>query len=250
MGLGNDRKKYAYVSLRVQVGEGASKAVDPAFVLSQKDEHGYWIKGEAFQYISGELIDIKRDKYTYQGREVPKLILFMYDEKDDTVYKIECGYNSLTRSVVNSLMTIPDYRDLQILVYKKTLKDKDNKVVPGAVVRFNFHTTPVKADWMIPPEEITAKFQRVMIRGVEEVDSFPADEMVIERGLEVILPKLRSLDTITHKAPVASYHIGDLPPGDLTSDEDSVLDQIRKERSDRKIETEPMNEDMGDDLPF
>lgn len=255
MGLGNDRKKYAYVTLRVQVGEGNSKVVDPAFVLSVKDEQGNYIKGEPFQYITGELVGIKKDGYTYQGREIPKVILFIYDKDDDTVYKVECGYNGLTRGVLNSLMTIPDYRDIQILVYKKTLKEKDNQVVPGAVVRWNFHDVPVKADWMVPPEDLKAKFVKTMIRGQEEVDSFPADQMIVDMAMDVIPPKLRSLDSMAPKPVRTTVAPGELPPSESMAGEDSILDQTRRERAEREsaqLDSEMDNAiaEEGDDLPF
>lgn len=249
MGLGNDRKKYAYVTLRVQVGEGSSKVVDPAFVQTVKDEHGNWIQGEAFQYIAGELVGVKKDSYEWQGRTIPKVQLFIYDKGDDTIYKVECSYNGLIRSIMNSLMSIPDYKDIQILVYKKTLKEKQNQVVPGAVVRWNFNTSPEKASWVIPIEEITAKFLKVMIRGKEEVDTLPADEMVVNMAIDNILPKLRSLDQVTAKVVDAPVPIQRAPVD--SPEETSMLDQVRKDRAEREADINyAVAEDEDTDLPF
>lgn len=242
MGLGNDRKNMKYVSLRIMVGEGDKKAVDPAFVLSQKTEHG-WVKGEAFQYVTGELIDIKKDKYVYQGRDVPQIALFLYDKSEDAVYKVEMGYSGLTRSILNSLMNIPDYKDLKIIVYKKTLKEKDNLVVPGSVVWYNFSSDRQKGDWLVQPEDIKAKFTKVVIRGKEETDTFPADEMIADMAIERITPRLRKIDEM-------------LPASDIgSSGEESVLDQARRDRAEREAKeaesgTNDTTTDEGDDLPF
>jgi len=247
MGFGSDRKTYRYFSLRTMTGENENKQIDPAFVLSEK-VNGQWVKGEACRYISGQLTDVKREKYVWQNRDVHQVILFLYDKPTDEYYKVEMGFGSLTRSILNSLMSIPDYKDIKIILYKSKSKT-DGKDFAGAVVYWNCSTDNQKADWVIPAEDIKVKFNKVVIRGKEEWDSFPADEMVADLAIVNILPKLEK--PAEHARPAVNEH--GLPPSDLQPEPDNILDQTREERAAR--ESRQLDEDLnaaleGDDLPF
>ena len=245
MGLGNDKKNFKYVSLRTMVKTGDVKVIDPAFILTEKVGESY-VKSDPCNYIQGELVDIKKSSYEWEKRKVYQVELLIYDPEDGSTYKVEMGYGGLTRSILNSLISVPDYSDIKIRVYRYTRKT-DGKEIAGAQVIFNYSRDPQKAEWAVDAEILKPYFKKTLVKGNEEWDSFDADEFLANMAIEQIIPKLKKASPT-------------LPPGDSTfgpGEETDVLGDVRQERKDRTHnagaqtqEGQGSNGDDGSDLPF
>jgi len=245
MGLGNDNKNYRFVSLRTMVTlPDGSKDVDPGFILSTKVGNRYE-KSEAFSFISGQLVDIKKDSYQWENQNVKQTVLFIYDKTDDATYKVEMPNGQLTRSILNSLLTIPDFSDIKISVYRYTRKT-DQKVIAAATVSWNVSVNLQKADWKFQPEDLKPYFDKVVFRGKEQIDSDRADEFLANLAIKYILPVINKTKTT-----------GGLPPSDVmehTAEESGptegqvLLNGLGKDRKAESFDQPEPGE--TDDLPF
>jgi hypothetical protein len=247
MGLGNDKKNYRFVSLRtMEVLSDGKKEINPRFILSTKIEGTKeYEQSEAFGYISGKLVDIKKDSYQWGDQEVKQCILFLYDKTEDATYKVEMPNGQLTRSIQNSLLTIPDFSDIKISVYRYTRKT-DQKVIAAASVSWNVSANPQKADWKYSFEELKPYFDKVVFKGKEQIDSDRADEFLANLAIEYILPIVKKSNTDSG-----------LPPSDVierTAEETGptegqvLLNGLGPDRKATSFDSSGPGE--TDDLPF
>jgi hypothetical protein len=107
----------------------------PLFKKAQK-VNGAWDYSQTFDTIKGNLVNLSIFEKEYEGTKSNRFRIKLNDGEDFD--QIEMSHNSLTYSIINSLLALLEQDstmiDLSIKVYKR--KDNGGKFWPGAEVNY------------------------------------------------------------------------------------------------------------------
>jgi hypothetical protein len=115
------------------------------FEISKKVGEDYKVVGSERQ-VSGIITDITTRTFTYQGEEIPKLIIYMVDPNASESIRIETGYNQLSRSLMNSLAD-KDLDGVNVLIRLYNEKKEGRP-------RVHVEIDNERADWVMSMEDI------------------------------------------------------------------------------------------------
>lgn len=245
MGFSNSNSEQIdYLKLNAKADESTT----PFFTLVKKNESGKWGTEGSFDQISGYVIGISRRESEWQGSPIYSVRIKFLDDQDPTKkFQVEATYNSLTYSILNSLISLQKELPIRIKVYSKA-SNSDGKFYAAAYVEANGS----RLDWGIPLNEIP-KPTVGMVGKKKVVDDSVVVEYfhsVIDGLTEKFGPAYASQSTQQPPDPQPSTP----PPGAQatmgTTARPSALEQARATASAAQ-EPEPiMPPGTDDDLPF
>jgi len=219
MGFSNNGEKRNYAKIELK----KDKEVQPRFVVYQGKEN----PPLEFTQYEGYLKNVKFDNYPWEGEEVKQVVFVCVDPDGDETW-IKTTYTGVMRSMVNAFAG-KKLGLLSIRLYSTTKDGKDRANV-------YIESDGEKLSWKYQIDELP-EMKEIKIPGKKSIwDTSELDARIDKMIEEEILPFIQSAPK-----PV---------PQEAPQEEDSMLDQVRKERSER-VKSEP-EEDNGvdDDLPF
>lgn len=94
------------------------KEQDPHFEVYGSDEK--------FKQFIGSIVWAEKSSYEYEGKDRDVFILHLVDEQWDK-YKLSSSYTQLSRWMLNTLLSMNDYQNINISLYVKPSVGKDWK---------------------------------------------------------------------------------------------------------------------------
>lgn len=149
------------------------------FMLHEKQGES-WIVTEKHKQFVGSLLNVEFGSYEYGGEKV-QTIAFFFDA-DGTTFKIECNWNVLTRSIINTMASVPDAikEGRQFLI--RTWNDGNyNKVF----VKFN--DSEDRLDWLVPVKD-QPEIKRATFGGKTMIDDTDVNRFFSKIVKEKIMP--------------------------------------------------------------
>jgi len=221
MGFSNNDKKRNYAKIELT----KLKQVDPRFVLYQGKEQ----EPIEFTNYQGRLTGIKFDDYEWNG-DLVEQVIFIFTEDDGTETWIKTGYTGVMRSIVNSLADKDLGGIVSFSLYSKTKNDKERAYVHVEIDGF-------RADWKYEIDEMPEMEQKTVNRK-KVWDSVKLDEFIKKVIQEEIIPNIKEFTPELSSEP-------------KENEDESLVDQVRKEKKERKAsEKTTQPDDSEDDLPF
>jgi len=243
-----------YLKLNAKTSETES----PFFSLQKKID-GKWQAESTFNQISGYLIGVSRREGDYQGSPIYSVRLRFVDDKDtEKVFQVEATYNSLTYTILNSLMSAEKSEPLMIRVYARPSKTYD-KIYPAAYIEASGN----RLEWFYPISELPRAIEhtvgrKTVIDDTEVVEFFHGVVDSLANKYGAIAQRATSTEVNSDSPQEASapppqrQGVGETAKRDaesrqLTADEkvEARLEEMRQ----RAASAPPINTD-DDDLPF
>jgi hypothetical protein len=195
--------------------------------------------------IAGKLTEIKKDSYVHEDKTINKLIFFMVDPSSAEAYRIEMGYNSISRSIINTLASSTDLSvPFQFRVYNEKVNNRP-RVWVGQYTD-GPDSDPVRLDWSLDwdsQNELTDVLQTKNADGdvVEEKYDYTK---LNNRLFNEVLTGL----SISKDVPQANAAPAEGMDPSKQEDKDP-MDAINAASAGEKEHTPP-SEEEDDDLPF
>jgi hypothetical protein len=147
MGYSNSNSEQIdYLKLNAKTDESNS----PFFTLAVKGADGKWGTDGRFDQVSGYVIGVSRKEGEWQGNPIYSVrVKFVDDQEPTKKFQVEATYNSLTYSILNSLLSLDKSKPVRIRVYSRQSKN-DGKFYASAYVESEGN----RVDWAIPVNEI------------------------------------------------------------------------------------------------
>lgn len=132
----------------IKLNAKANETDTPFFFQSKKTPSGAYEKITIGNFIEGRLDTASIVEGEYQGNKFKSFQLNLKTDGEDII--LTMSHNSLTYSIVNSLVSVPLNTDVRIEVYK-TKSEKNGKYYPSAKIQHLI--SKERISWKIPYEQ-------------------------------------------------------------------------------------------------
>jgi hypothetical protein len=167
MGLGkplrNDLKAF---SLKIKTKD----LPKPEFVVSERQGDKFVELPDRENTVSGTLIGIEPKETKWEGKTIKSVNATLTDT--DQIYFVTIPYSTLGRNLMNSLLNLKTFNDVEIGLYQTKPKTDGGKTYPsvslrqaGEIIRWRFETKDLPA-----PKEIEFKGEKM--RDYTETENF------------------------------------------------------------------------------
>lgn len=174
MGLGKPtqaRKDLTAFSLKIKTKD----LPKPEFVVSKREGDKFVELPEREYSVSGNLIGVEPKEFNWQGKIIKSVSATLTD--GDQIFFVTIPYSSLGRSLMNSLLSLKDFVDVEIGLYQTKPKTEGGKTYAqaslrqaGEIVRWRFEQKDLPQ-----PEEITFKGEKM--RDFSKTEAFLAAQL-------------------------------------------------------------------------
>ena len=203
MGLGKPvRKDLKAFSLKIKTKD----LEKPAFIVSEKQGDKFVELPESESTVSGNLIAIEPKEFKWENKLIKSVTATLVD--NDQIYFLTIPYSNLGRNLMNTLLSLKSFNDVEISLYQTKPKTPNGKTYPASAVRQNGELVRWKFELsQLPqPEEITFKGEKM--RDFSKQETFFAEQIA----------ELNKI--VKTNPPVATKTAPEEAPVSLTDDED------------------------------
>ncbi len=149
----------------------------PIFVESE-DQGGKFVENAEPQYnLSGNLIGVEPKETVWQGKTIKSVNVTLVDNTAGEIYFITVPYSNLGRGLMNSLLALKSFADIEIGLYQTKPKADGGKTYPavslrqdGEIVRWRYDQKDLP-----PPDEIVFKGEKM--RDFSKVEAFFSEQL-------------------------------------------------------------------------
>lgn len=172
MGLGKpQRKDLKAFSLKIKTKD----LPKPEFVVSERQGDKFVELPEREYNVSGNLIGVEPKETLWQGKTIKSVNVTLTD--GDQIYFVTVPYSNLGRGLMNSLLALKSFNEVEIGLYQTKPKSDGGKTYPatslrqaGEIVRWRYSQAELP-----PPDEIVFKGEKM--RDFTKVESFFAAQL-------------------------------------------------------------------------
>lgn len=172
MGLGKpQRKDLKAFSLKIKTKD----LPKPEFIVSERQGDKFVELPERESTVSGTLIGVEPSETVWQGKTIKSVNVTLTDA--DQIYFISVPYSNLGRGLMNSLLGLKAFNDVEISLYQTKPKTEGGKTYPavslrqgGEIVRWRY-----TLDELPKPDEILFKGEKM--RDFTKVELFLAEQL-------------------------------------------------------------------------
>jgi hypothetical protein len=172
MGLGKpQRKDLKAFSLKIKTKD----LPKPEFVVSERRGEKFEELPEREYSVSGNLIGVEPKETVWQGKTIKSVNVTLTD--GDQIYFVTVPYSNLGRGLMNSLLGLKAFGEVEISLYQTKPKTDGAKTYPavslrqgGEIVRWRY-----SMDELPKPQEIT--FKGETMRDFTAVEAFLAEQL-------------------------------------------------------------------------
>lgn len=115
------------------------------FFSEQKKQGNEWISVSQDTFLEGELIGVSKSSYEYKNK-LQHVFELLIDGGDEN-YALQLNYGYFTRSILNSLASVPSFGNVKIRL--EIWRNKDGYVT--VVVKYD---TQERIDWLLPNDKL------------------------------------------------------------------------------------------------
>jgi hypothetical protein len=172
MGLGKPvRKDLKAFSLKIKTKD----LEKPEFLVSEKQGDKFVELPERESTVSGNLIAIEPKEFKWENKLIKSVTATLVD--NDQIYFLTIPYSSLGRGLMNTLLSLKTFDNVEIGLYQTKAKTPNGKTYPASAVRQNGELIRWKFDLaQLPqPEEITFKGEKM--RDFSKQEAFFAEQI-------------------------------------------------------------------------
>lgn len=202
-----DLKRFAY---KIKTKD----LLKPHFVESE-DQNGTFVPLAEPQYnLSGNLIGVEPKETVWQGKTIKSVNVTLVDNELGEIYFVTVPYSNLGRGLMNSLLSLKSFNDIEIGLYQTKPKTDGGKTYPavslrqdGDMVRWRYAQNELPA-----PQEIVFKGEKM--RDFTAVENFLAEQLKeLNKAVKAAIPaQTQTTDaTAPVSAPVDDKEDSDLP---------------------------------------
>lgn len=199
-----------------------SKGVPSPYFEVKSKQDGKWIQlAESATRVSGHLIGIQHKENPYDGKMIKSVNLTIQDGND--VYFVSVGYGYLGRGLLNNLLSLKTFDDIEISLYKSKPKgDKDG--FHTASLRQHGETVKWKFEQKDLPVITKVKIKGEMVGDTEAIDAFyEAQVKELSKVVRDAAPRQPASTTSTESAPDSDA--GEDGPADASTEGSTADDQ-------------------------
>lgn len=172
MGLGKpQRKDLKAYSLKIKTKD----LPKPEFVVSERQGDKFVELPEREYNVSGTLIGVEPKETKWEGKIIKSVNVTLTD--GDQIFFVTVPYSNLGRGLMNSLLNLKAFNDVEIGLYQTKPKTDGGKTYPatalrqaGEIVRWRYEQKDLP-----PPEEIVFKGEKM--RNFESQEIFFAAQL-------------------------------------------------------------------------
>jgi len=147
----------------------------PEFVVSERRGDKFEELPERENTVTGTLIGLEPKETVWQGKTIKSVSATLTD--NDQIYFLTIPYSNLGRGLMNSLLNLQSFNDVEIGLYQTKPKVEGGKTYPavsvrqgGEIVRWKYENKDLP-----PPEEI--KFKGEIMRDFSKLESVLAEKL-------------------------------------------------------------------------
>lgn len=172
MALGKQiRKDLKAFSLKIKTKD----LPKPQFVVSERKGDKFEPLSEPEYNVSGTLIGVEPKEFTWEGKVIKSVSVTLTDA--DQIYFVTVPYSNLGRGLMNSLLNLKEFNDVEIGLYQTKAKVDGGKTYPatslrqaGEIIRWRFEQKDLPQ-----PKEIIFKGEKM--RDFTEQEAFFASQL-------------------------------------------------------------------------
>lgn len=182
--------------LKIKAKDAEGKPADIHFQVSEKVD-GKWTPTKETKNISGDLVHLDITEESFNDEPYHAIKIRLEDTEAKEQYLIDGRFTMVARSLLNSLFSLTDYRDLKIGVFKG--KGKDGK--PGfdsVSVRQGGEKVPWKYSLAEQP-----KVEQVVVSKVKTINVYDNLNEFYVKNAKELGAKIKEWRKTGVKAPVA-----------------------------------------------
>lgn len=182
----------------------------PIFVESE-DQGGKFVENAEPQYnLSGNLIGVEPKETVWQGKTIKSVNVTLVDNTAGEIYFITVPYSNLGRGLMNSLLALKSFDNVEIGLYQTKPKADGGKTYPavslrqaGEIVRWRYDQKDLP-----PPDEIVFKGEKM--RDFTKVETFFADQLKELNKVVKSTPQAQTKETVAAAVGAPESDKGDL----------------------------------------
>lgn len=107
MALGNKKNdNLNFLILKIKTKDEEGKQVNPYFQITKRVEDQWVVQEDKPTSVSGTIYKVQQKVTEWKDEKIPRIDVYLKDGED--AYKIELKYTLLTRSILNSLISLED----------------------------------------------------------------------------------------------------------------------------------------------
>lgn len=208
MGLGKpQRKDLKAFSLKIKTKD----LPKPEFVVSERQGDKFVELAEREYNVSGNLIGVEPKETKWEGKVIKSVNVTLTD--GDQIYFVTVPYSNLGRGLMNSLLALKKFNDVEIGLYQTKPKADGGKTYPatslrqeGEIVRWRYSLAELPA-----PKEIVFKGEKM--RDFTAVEDFMAEQLKeLNKVIKATAPVQTAEATVpAAPAPVSEEEVDTLP---------------------------------------
>jgi hypothetical protein len=110
-----------FLILKVKSKDADGKQVPPYFQVTKKVDGNWVVQEEEPTNVSGQIVKVEKAVTKFNNEEIPRINLYLRDGED--LYLLELRYTMLSRSILNSLLSLEDISktvEISLYVNKKS----------------------------------------------------------------------------------------------------------------------------------
>lgn len=199
MGLGKpQRKDLKAFSLKIKTKD----LPKPEFVVSERQGDKFVELPDREYNVSGNLIGVEPKETKWEGKVIKSVNVTLTD--GDQIYFVTVPYSNLGRGLMNSLLALKKFNDVEIGLYQTKPKTDGGKTYPatslrqeGEIVRWRYALNELPA-----PDEIVFKGEKM--RDFSKLESFLSDQLKeLNKIIKASAPVQANETVATTLAPTA-----------------------------------------------
>ena len=182
----------------------------PEFVVSERQGDKFIELPEREDTITGTLIGLEPKETVWQGKTIKSVSATLTD--GDQIYFLTIPYSNIGRGLMNSLLNLQAFTDVQIGLYQTKPKTEGGKTYPAVsvrqadqIVRWKYENKDLP-----PPEEI--KFKGEIMRDWSKMEAFMADKLKEFNKVIKNTAPAKSKEVATAETDVATANDAELEP--------------------------------------
>lgn len=147
----------------------------PVFLVQERQGDKFVDLPQTEDTVTGNLIGVEPKENMWQGKTIKSVTATITD--NDQIYFITIPYSNLGRGLMNSLLALTSFNDVQIGLYQTKAKTDGGKTYPavsvrqaGEIVRWKYSND------QLPAPDVTT-FKGETLRDFSKLEAFLADKL-------------------------------------------------------------------------
>lgn len=172
----------------------------PVFVVSERQGDKFVQLDQTETNVTGTLVAIEPKEFVWEGKTIKSVSATLTD--GDQIYFVTIPYSNLGRGLMNSLLSLKEFTDVEIGLYQTRAKVTGGKTYPatslrqgGEIVRWRFEQKD------LPQPDVTT-FKGETLRDYTKVETFLAAQLTELNKL--VKEKAPAQTAVASAAPVAA----------------------------------------------